>query len=264
MLGAIKFSLVDLTPMHRFLTLLLLALFTAVAVADDLAKPHIVMLIAEREYNTEQTLPKFARQHLQHYRTTFVFADPDDGNRMVGIEAIDTADLLLVSVRRRTLPEQQLGKVRDYVLAGKPVIGIRTASHAFCLRNGQPPEGRAQWQSWDRDVFGGNYTNHYGNKLTTTYRVSKEAAAALTKSLDTKTSFIAGGSLYKVSPLADGAGVVLTGAAEGNPPEPMAWTFVRADGGKSFYTSLGHVDDFSGQVLPGLLVNAVSWALETK
>ncbi len=241
---------------------LLLILLSAGSFGDQ--KPHVVMLIAEREYQTDQSLPKFAKEHLGDYRTTFVFADPDDLNRLSGIDAIETADVLLVSVRRRTLPERQLQLVRDYVLSGKPVIGIRTANHAFCLRNQEPPQGRAQWTSWDKDVFGGNYTNHYGNELKTTCQLSDNAPAPLISRLTVGKSFTAGGSLYKVAPLADRATVVLTGTVEGHPPEPIAWTFTRADGGKSFYTSLGHIDDFSGPVLPQLLINAIDWTLESK
>ena len=53
--------------------------------------------------------------------------------------------------------------------------------------------------------------------------------------------------------------VLLEGVVEGHAPEPVAWTFRRADGGKSFYTSLGHVNDFHGPILPPLLLNAIEW-----
>jgi len=247
--------------MRGFLILLLVTLFPCAAGAADADKPWIVMLIAEREYQTEKSLTQFAKQYLNAFQTTYVFASPDDKNDFVGIEQVAKADLLIVSVRRRTPPATQLDYVRKYIAAGKPVIGIRTASHAFCLRNQQPPDGRAQWASWDQDVFGGNYTNHYGNSLITTFTVNPDAPANLVRGIDRKKSYASSGSLYKVAPLSDAATVILTGAVPGNEPEPMAWTFTRADGGKSFYTSLGHEDDFAGDVLPKLLVNAIEWAL---
>lgn len=224
-------------------------------------KPHVVMLIAEGEYQTEKTLPEFAKEHRDDFRTTMVFAEPDDGNRFVGIEAVGDADVLLISVRRRTLPPEQLDWVRRFVAAGKPVIGIRTANHAFCLRNKEAPEGRAVWPDWDKDVFGGHYTNHYGNTLKATVTIDHDesAIAPLLRGIDSK-PFVAGGSLYKVAPLADGAHVCMRGSVEGNPAEPIAWTFKRKDGGKSFYTSLGHVDDFRGDILPKLLVNVIKWS----
>lgn len=246
--------------MHRLAAFLLLTLIASGGIADD-NRPNVVMLIAEREYETEKSLPEFAQKYLGSYDVTFVFADPEDQNRLDGIEAVKTADLLLVSVRRRTLPTDQLQIVRNYVQAGKPVVGIRTANHAFCLRGKEPAKGRAQWTSWDQDVFGGNYTNHYGNKLETTYQLNDDASQAIATGITSGKSYTAGGSLYKVAPLADRTTVILTGAVDGNPPEPIAWTFKRDDGGKSFYTSLGHVDDFKGDVLPRLLVNAIGWAL---
>lgn len=227
-------------------------------------QPHLVMLVAEREYQTEASLRAFTKQHLaDRYRVTMLTAAEDDPNRIPGIEAINDADLLIVSVRRRALPESQLAVVRNYVSAGKPVIGIRTASHAFSLRNQDPPRGRAVWPQWDRQVFGGNYTNHYGNALavTVTLEPARAADPVLVRDLD-GTSFTAGGSLYRVSPLAERAQPFLFGEVQGQAREPVAWTFIGDDGGKSFYTSLGHVADFDGQVLPQLLLNAIEWALE--
>jgi type 1 glutamine amidotransferase len=245
-----------------------LALFlAAIGVAPVTAQspgPHVVMLIAELEYQTDKTLATFAREHLDgQYRTTLVFADSEDPNRLDGIEAVREADVVLVSVRRRTLPKAQLDMIRDYVAASKSVIGIRTASHAFCLRNSEAPEGRAVWPEWDAEVFGGNYTNHYGNQLQAT--ITRNPAAPNQQVLLRGISpepIASGGSLYKVSPLATGATPLLWGQVEGHHAEPVAWTYTRKDGGKSFYTSLGHVDDFGGPVLPKLLVNAIAWATQ--
>lgn len=228
-------------------------------------KPHLVMLIAEQEYRTDESLPSFANQCLSDYRTTFVFADPDDSNRLQGIEAVDSADVLLVSVRRRTLPKDQLARIRRHVAAGKPVIGIRTASHAFALRQGMPAADREVWPEFDRQVFGGNYTNHYGNSLRVTFSVVEnipQEVSPLVKGIPSRETFSSSGSLYRVSPLAAGATVLMHGQVEGQAQEPVAWIYRREDGGKSFYTSLGHVDDFRGEVLPRLLVNAIEWSLQ--
>ena len=248
--------------MSRFHYLLIAVGLWPVAVWADSPRPHIVMLIAEREYQTDETLPAFAKAHLGDYRVTVLLEDPEDRNRFVGMEAVDEADVLLVSVRRRTLPPSQLDRVRRHVSSGKPVIGIRTASHAFSLRNKPAPQGRGVWPEFDRAVFGGNYTNHYGNALQTTISVERSFGKhPLMRGLASIESFSSGGSLYRVSPLAEGAVVLMTGRVQGESPEPVAWTYRRSDGGKSFYTSLGHVDDFQGPVLPQLLVNAVAWAV---
>jgi hypothetical protein len=72
--------------------------------------------------------------------------------------------------------------------------------------------------------------------------------------------YVSPGSLYKVSPLLPGTQVVLLGAVPNFPTEPVAWTRVRADGGRSFYTSLGHVGDFAQEPFCRLLFNGINWA----
>ena len=225
------------------------------------ATTSVVMLIAEREYQTDKSLRAFVKERLDpnRFHVTFVLATKDDRNQFTeNIKSIESADVLLVSVRRRALPVAQLKLVRDYVDSGKPVIGIRTANHAFSLRGKEPPEGGAVWEDWDAQVFGGNYTNHHGNKLVTTVNVS-DASSPLVKGIKSK-QFRSGGSLYQVAPLAKGAKVVMTGSVEGHDAQPVAWTFQRANGGKSFYTSLGHVDDFAGDPFPQLMINVIEWA----
>jgi len=167
---------------------------------------------------------------------------------------------LLVSVRRRCLPQKQLQFVRDHVATGKPVVGIRTASHAFSLRKSDPPSGLVDWKSFDADVFGGSYTNHYGNDETSTVALTDAAAEhEITRGL-TSDSFAQGGSLYRTAPVAKGAQVLMTGTVPGKPAEPTAWTFIRKDGGKSFYTSLGHTKDFESQEFTQILAAAVRWS----
>src|SRR5690606_17228430 len=175
---------------------------------------------------------------------------------------VKEADVLLVSVRRRTLPKEQLDYVRKHVAAGKPVIGIRTASHAFTLRRQDPPEGLSAWPEFDAQVFGGNYTNHHGNKLVATISIiEKNVDHPIIDGVPSK-EFQSNGSLYVVSPLAEGTTPLLMGRVKGHDPEPVAWTFERAGGGRSFYTSLGHPDDFDTPAFVQMLKNAVDWAVE--
>lgn len=224
-------------------------------------RPRLAILIGESEYETETTLPAFARQHLgRDYQVDIIHADKENGNHFPGLERIAEADLLLVSVRRRPLRPDQLQQVRDFVASGKPVLGIRTANHAFTLRNKPAPEGYENWPEWDREVFGGSYTNHYGNRLTATIRTSLGATSHPILARIQPTPFAAGGSLYRVAPLAAGATKLMQGEVTGHPPEPVAWTFRRADGGVSFYTSLGHRDEFDHPAFQKLLNNAIDWA----
>src|SRR5207248_11628560 len=91
-------------------------------------RPHVVLLMAEDEYKTEQSLPEFALKYLgQGFRVSQVFGSDKDRYDIPGLEVLDDADVLLVSVRRRVLPKVQMDAIRKFVEGGKPVVGIRTA-----------------------------------------------------------------------------------------------------------------------------------------
>src|SRR5690606_8295136 len=114
---------------------------------------------------TEKTLPAFAARHLgHHFRVSFVFGDDKDGDVLPGLEdALAEADVLLLSVRRRSPPFNQMKAIRMFCEQGGSVVGIRTANHAFSLKGETPPEGKQSWEELDKYVFGGNYTGHHGN-----------------------------------------------------------------------------------------------------
>lgn len=224
-------------------------------------RPHVVMVIAEDEYETAKSLPKFAVDQLgKHFKVSVVFGNDKERHNIVGFNEIKNADVVLVSVRRRALPSADMKILREYVKAGKPIVGIRTASHAFSLRGKPSPDGTDVWEAWDAEIFGGNYTGHYGNSLKSKVTLA-DVKHDILSGLGSK-SFPQAGSLYKTAPLAKGATALAHGAIEGEKPEPTAWTFKRADGGRSFYTSLGHVGDFKNPEFLKLLVNGIRWAAE--
>lgn len=224
-------------------------------------RPQLAIVMAEDGYETHRTLPELASRHLaSDFRISLIHGDPVERNEIPGLSAIDNADLLLVSVRRRTLKPETLEHVRRFVQAGKPVIGIRTSNHAFSLREGKPPEGRVEWPEFDSQVFGGNYRGHPDSPAPATIRLADNAAThPIARGLPTQ-PFTREGSLYLTSPLAANATALWIGKHEGQPEEPVAWTFQRADGGKSFYTSLGEAKDFERPAFRLLLVNAIRWS----
>jgi type 1 glutamine amidotransferase len=245
--------------------LLALLFFTASLRAADPA--HVVFMIGEDEYHTWETLPDFAEKDLKPrgYRITIVTADAADKNNFPGlIAALREADLLFLSVRRRTPPKDQLDAVRAYLAAGKPLVGIRTASHAFALRPKDKLENPklAVWQEFDPEVLGGNYSNHYKGDQTATITLAPGAESHPILRDVPATKLAGHGSLYKVSPLEKGAAPLLIGAIVGEAPEPVAWTRLYGPkSGRIFYTSLGHPEDFTSPDFRRFLTNAVGWAL---
>ena len=227
-------------------------------------RTHVVIVSAEDEYQTEITLPKFAARQLgRDFKTSVVFESASStkaGHQLPGLDVVNEADVLLLSVRRRVLPPAQLEIIKAYVAAGKPVVGIRTASHAFSLRAADPPDGFAAWPEIDRDVFGGNYQGHTGNQTKGLIRKLAEVTHPILSGIS-DSEFTSGGTLYLTSPLDPNATELLRGRIEGTDQQhPAAWTFPRKDGGRSFYTSLGHPADFDLPVFQRLLLNSLYWA----
>lgn len=238
----------------------------ASAFAADTRK-KLVMLIAEHEYETATTLPEFAARHLaKDFRVVTVTGSLAPGETAFDkVNEIADADVLLVSVRRRTPPKAQLEAIRRHVAAGKPVVGIRTASHAFALSRGQKlAEGNAEWAQFDAEVIGGNYSNHHGKGPATRVTLTDANAAKHPILKGVTLPFESEGSLYKNTPLKPGAQALLTGAIPGKDPEPVAWTFTRAGGGRTFYTSLGSPSDFKNPSFVALLRNGLLWAAAGK
>lgn len=227
-------------------------------------RPHLVIIQGEEEYKTAETLPQFARDQLgKDYRVSFVWLDEKNKSSFPGIDVVKDADAVLVSVRRHPLPAAELDLLKRYVAAGKPIIGIRTASHAFNLRNQPAPEGLADWPDLDATVWGGSYTNHHKHNLKSVVKsVEQQKDHPILKGVPSQ-EFEGHGGLYQTSPLQPGGVELLRGRVEGiDQSEPVAWTFQRKDGGRSFYTSLGHPDDFTRPEFVTLLKNAIAWAVQ--
>lgn len=137
---------------------------------------HIVLISGDEEYRSEEMLPQLAKILAQHhgFRCTVLFAvDPEDGtinpnhiNNIPGLEALKTADLAILFLRWRDLPDDQMKLLVDYIESGKPIIGLRTATHAFKSSKGFP---RYAWNSkeWEggfgRQVLGETWISHHGD-----------------------------------------------------------------------------------------------------
>lgn len=227
-------------------------------------KVHVALVMAEPEYETPRTLPIFAARMLHGplgHEVIEAAEDSVDAKRLSRLEeALAAADVVVLSVRRRALAADEMKALRDYLAAGKPLIGIRTANHAFAPRE-PVPAGFEAWPEFDAQVIGGNYTGHYGVGPVTTIKRA-EGAEAHPILRDVAVPFESKGSLYRVGPLKPGATPLLMGAIPGQPPEPIAWTHAYGRS-KIFYTSLGYKEDFGGESFPKLLRNAVLWGIGT-
>ncbi len=232
--------------------------------AED-TRPHLAMIVSDDHYHADKTLPEFARFLRETEGLHVSVLHGEGGHSIPGMENLATADAVLVFVRRLGLPSDQLKMLRDFVASGKAVIGLRTASHAFKLKNKpdgsyEIPEGSAEWGTFDPEILGGSYTGHEANEIGADIRnlpvdhpILKGVEPAAWHSL---------GSLYNTGKVADGALCLQEGSIPGV-TEAVTWIREAAPGrGKVFYTSLGHPADFSEPAFRQLLVNGLKWAVD--
>jgi len=226
-------------------------------------RPHIAFAIAEQEYDTKTTLPAFAKEHLAGaYRCTFVHANPRDRNDVPGLEALYDADLLVLSMRRRALPVIQMDHLERYIRSGRPLVAIRVSCVPFAAA--KAPLGHVVWQHFDQEVLGCNYSGYDAGSRRSGCDVwaLPDAAGHPILSRLPAMKFHSRSWLYRMRPMAEAAHPLVMGRwAEDKPAEPVAWTHTY-NGGRVFYTSLGHPADFKVPAFPRLLRNAIHWALD--
>ena len=226
---------------------------------------HIVFLISEDPDNYEAhiTIPAFAQvlQREYGFKTTVLLGTgPRAGFRFPNLEVLSTADLLVVFCRRVALPPQQLAIIRNYLKAGKPLVGIRTANHAFTLRE-QVQEGHEAWPEFVADILGCENQGYGPVEAGTAAAVAPGARRHPILKGVSPLKWHAPGSLYLQRLLDPNITVLLTGSAD-NKTEPIAWTRLTSDKSKVFYTSLGYPDDFKTEQFQSLILNGINWALK--
>ncbi len=252
----------------RFVLSLLVFAWLASARAAE-RPPHVFFLIGEAEYDTKTTVPAFAKAELEPrgVQCTISLLPSEEANEFPNIDALKNADALFISVRRHTPPKVQMDIIRAHIAAGKAVIGIRTASHAFALRaiKGRPapvPEGHADWPEFDREILGGNYSDHYGHGIETFARPAPTQMQHPILAGISADEFVVPSHLYKNPGIAEGTTLLLTARMTGRPEiEPVAWVNTK-DKRRVFYTSLGAPEDFAVPQFRRLLLNGIFWALD--
>lgn len=259
---------------------------------------HVVLISGDEEYRSEEMMPALAKILTTHhgFKTTTLFAiDPKDGmvqpnvkTNIPGLEALKDADLLVLFVRMRNLPDEQMKHVVDYVESGKPVVGFRTATHAFELSS--KTYAKYHWTSkekgyekgFGKQVLGETWVNHHGAH-------KKEGTRGLVAPGEEKNPILKGieaGSIFGTSdvytvnlPLpGDSKPLVLGEVTETLKPDskavagkkntpmmPVAWTKTyTGSGGKAarvFSSTMGCAEDFAYEGTRRLFVNGCLWAL---
>ena len=237
-----------------------------------------LFLLGEHEYGTPETLPAFAKSQLEPLGIASVIVKAKSDNRdselchtFEGLELLDSADILVLSTRRRFPKTNELATIRKFIESGKPVIAVRTASHAFGAREKgtgyQPPTGHDSWNTFDTDVLGAHYTGHYRDieglpPLAVEAWIEASASAhPIVQNLSFKGPILVGHKLYKYEDIDLKINVVMSARhTKETPPHPIAWTNEQ-NGKRVFYMSTGSVEEMATPEIQSLLKAAVLWGL---
>jgi len=256
---------------------------------------HIVLVSGDEEYRSEEGLVQLGKILARHhgFKCTVLFAiDPADGtinpvnrSNIPGLEALKTADLMIIATRFRDLPDDQMRHIVEYVESGKPIIGMRTATHAFNIPGGKTYSkysfNNKDWEGgFGRQILGETWISHHGHH-------GKESTRGVIAPGQEKNPIVRGcediwgpTDVYTVRlPLpGDSKPLVLGQVLEGMNPEdkpvvnpkndpmmPIAWTktYQGANGqaGRVFTTTMGAANDLASEGLRRLLVNASYWCV---
>jgi hypothetical protein len=254
---------------------------------------HIVFVTGDEEYRSEESMPQMAKVLAKHhgFKCTVLFAvnpqtseiDPETLDNIPGLEALDSADLMVLFVRFRELPDAQMKHIIDYTNSGRPILGLRTATHAFnYVKNPGSPYSKYSFRDatfkggYGRQVLGETWVDHYG-------RHNVESTRGLVAEGMERHPIVQGcediwgaSDVYELTTLTGDStplvmGQVLKGMSPDDepnpdkPPVPVAWTktYTGEEGqtARVFTTTMGHPYDFKSEGFRRLLVNACYWCL---
>lgn len=226
--------------MKRLLFLASLLLLASLAQAEPL---RLHMLSGSEEYKSESSLKSWAErlQELYDVECSFTLAT-DKVAKVEGLEGMAEADVLVVFCRRWVLEGEQAQRIVDWCESGKPVLAIRTASHAFEF-----------YKEFDSKILGGNYSGHGPAEDAIRIEIV-DASDPLAYGLK---SWTRPGKLYRNPEIADDARVILA-AKSPTEASPVAWKKTNGEQ-RVFYTSLGTPADFGDERFLGLLDRALFW-----
>ena len=257
---------------------------------------HIVLIAGDDEYRSEQTMPMLGKiLAVRHgFKCTVLFpinpADgtikPDHQTNIPGMHWVDSADLLILGLRFRHLPDDQMKHFVDYVELGKPIIGTRTSTHAF----NYPGNSTSKYKNYgfnDKDwkggfgqqVLGDTWISHHGKHKSQSTRGVIAEENNTNPILNGASDVWGPSDVYGIRNLPKSANVLMYGQVlagmnpddepvegkKNDPMMPLAWTktyeSTSGHSARIFCTTIGASTDFQSEGLRRLIVNASFWCL---
>jgi type 1 glutamine amidotransferase len=216
------------------------------AATTDPTAPLVLHVISgSKEYESEASLRPFLADLQKRYRVTVTASwGTDGGETLDNLDELKKADVLLLFARRMKLPEDQMKLIRAHWEANRPIVGIRTASHAF-----QPADNEV----FDRQILGGSHQSHWADEPVKVTNHPDQTEHPVLRGVGPFVSR----KLYKRADLLKDVVVLQTGN-NGKDTQPVTLTREHK-GGRIVYTSLGVPEDFKDDNFRQLLINAIFW-----
>lgn len=256
---------------------------------------HIVFLSGDEEYRSEEGLPMLAQILAAHhgFKCTVLFAvnpqtgeiDPKHTRNIPGMEALDSADLVIMLLRFRELPDEQMAHFVKYFHSGKPIIALRTSTHAFNYSDrSTSPYKKYDWRSkewpggFGKQALGETWVAHHGDHKKEATRGIIEPSAKGHPILKGVDDIFGDSDVYTVNLPADATvlvrGQVLTGmnptdgpvkGKKNDPMQPVVWfRKYKNEAGTTntlVTTTMGASTDLQNEGLRRIVVNAAFWIL---
>ncbi len=300
------------TPIVRLLCSLAILIAGALARAADsqpwLTYPgtngpgkgkRIVLIAADQEYRSEQSMPMMAKILSTHhgFDCTVLFAVNEKGevdptmpvypekgqvfreHHIPGLEQLASADLVIFFPRLLTLPMAERELIVKYLDSGRPILSIRTGNHGFHAALPYKINGRQV--RWGEDILGGTFLNHHGHWHADSTRGILVPEQKDHPILSGVSDIWGNSDVYRTYKEGTNLppdctalvmGQPLKGRNHDDPPNPeleplpVAWfKYWQTSTGKRarvFQSTMGSAHDFQSAGLRRLIVNAAYWSLE--
>ncbi|MBU6327186.1 MAG: ThuA domain-containing protein [Verrucomicrobia bacterium] len=259
----------------------------------------IVLIAADQEYRSEQSMPMMAKILSKHhgFDCTVLFAVNEKGevdptmpvypekgkefkeHHIPGLENLASADLVIFFARLLTLPMSEREMIVKYIDSGKPILALRTANHGF--HGALPYKINGKQVDWGNEVLGGAFMGHHGNwhQDSTRGNIVPElkdhpiliGVSDIWGNSDVYRTYKEGTSL-PAGCTALVWGQPLMGRKHDDPPNPkleplpVAWfkNWQTSEGktARVFQSTMGSGTDLESAGLRRLIINAAYWSME--
>jgi len=255
----------------------------------DLDPLHIVFVTGDEEYRSEESMPMMgkilkrelgAKVSVCYSLDSLGYIDPNNQQSITGLEALKTADLMVVFMRFRQLPSDQRSMILDYAESGRPIVGFRTSTHSFWYTDEEGDLDTTMNNyniQWPTKVFGQQWITHHGHFDDGAYPLTSVHIENINHPiLNGVSQFDAYSWLYHVDGGAwniyGNPNILLNGTSLKSNHDmsdrldqfpitnPVAWTKSYKES-RVFFTTLGHPYDFKNENMRRLVLNGIYWAL---